>query len=129
MLTRKELEKLEVVDSYSIDNIDELYFVVDRSKHDSGYRRINVYGVKFDNKRNIMWAKKLTDCSDVMHFNIRTNEVERLNDTFDLFSLDSQECNVFRLFGVARRQATIKVEGCFMSDFFITIKHRYNEES
>lgn len=117
-MTRKELEALPKRDwEEETPLLDELYIVVDRKKHISGYRFINVYGIAKENG-NITYAKKLTSCSDVLHFSPKLKSLIPCENLF-LFSIDTLESNVIRLF-VLRKRIKFKV-GVSLSDFDIAI--------
>ena len=92
-MTKAELEKLESIRfDEEVPLLTEIYVVVDRKKHDSGYRMLNIYGC---NQKNT-FAKKLSCCSDVIHFNFDVKTIDYLK--LLPFSMDSLECNVIRYF-------------------------------
>ena len=111
-MTRDELEKLESIRfDEEVPLLTEIYVVVDRKKHDSGYRILNIYGCNQDHT----FAKKLSGCSDVIHFNFDVNTINYRVP----FSVDSVECNVIRYF-VHNHILKFKV-GLPLSDFYITV--------
>lgn len=117
-LTQKDLIKFESINIFKDDIplLDEVYVVSNRKKHDSGFRCITVYGVAYDkDMRDIIWKKKLSECSDVIHILIP----EKSNKLFDrAFSVDFKEVNVARYF--VRYGYKFEITGVF-SDFEIRI--------
>ena len=110
-MTRKELEKLELVSiNEEIPPLTSIYIIVSRKKHYSGFKMYEVYGVR-NVKGDIVWAKKLTNSCDVIHF----REKYEYGSMIKGFDIDSLECNVIHLFG-----AYFKVDGIGFSDFYIT---------
>lgn len=119
-MTRDELEKLESIKfDEKVPLLTNIYVVVDRKKHDSGYRILNIYGCNEDNT----FAKKLSGCSDVIHFNfdVKTTDCLKLL----AFSVDSLECNVIRYF-VHHPRLKFKV-GLPISDYYITVVEELKE--
>ena len=111
MMTRKELEQLELVSiNEVIPLLTSIYIIVSKKKHDSGFKKYEVYGVR-NVKGDIEWAKKLTQNCDVIHF----REKNDFRNMIKGFEIDSLECNVIHLFGT-----TFKVDGMGFSDFYIT---------
>lgn len=120
-MKRKELEQLEnrafVGDT---PLLDEIYVVIDRKKHYSGYKLLNIYGIARDDNdyHNILYKKQLSACSDAIHFKFDIKTLNRLNYGM-IFSMDSTECNVTRYF-IHDHKYRFKV-GLSLSDFDITI--------
>ena len=113
-MTRDELEKLESIRfGDEVPLLTEIYVVVDEKNHESGYRILNIYGCNQDNT----FAKKISGCSDVIHFNFEVKNIDYLK--LLPFSVDSLECNVIRYF-VHNPRLKFKV-GLPLSDFYITV--------
>lgn len=100
-MTRKELLNLEVVDfREEIPLLHELYFIPTMRKHDSGYRQIEVIGIRYKvhDKRycygpEIEFARKVATFSDVIHWNM----MRKTNN--QCWSIDvPSDCNCMRLF-------------------------------
>ena len=122
-MTRKELEQLEHRKwEENVPLLDELYLIVDRKKHDSGYRLLKVYGIAFsDDYSQKVYCKELTNSSDVIDFRYEIKDLEKLNKNwgFPPFSIDCLECNVIRYFA---RQGEYKFRvGKELSSFEITL--------
>lgn len=117
-LTQKDLIKFEPINIFKDDIplLDEVYVVSNRKKHGSGFRYITVYGVAYDkDMRDIIWKKKLSECSDVINIILP----EKSNNIFEMaFSVDFKEVNVARYF--ARHGYKFEIIGVF-SDFEIRI--------
>ena len=112
-MKKSELEKLEQITyGEEIPLLDELYVVVSRRKHDSGYKTYKVYGVAHGDKRKITYAKCLSEISDVINI-IPTFVNECGSYYLPLLSIDSIETNMFRIFV---RHSKIKVKET-LSDF------------
>lgn len=114
-MTVKELEQLEFENVFTNDIplLDELYIIISNEKHDSGYLMYKIYGVAYGKNREIIYAKCLSDCSDVINITptfLRGNSEYRL----PLLSIDSNEPNLFRFF--IRNKDKIKVKFT-LSDF------------
>ena len=116
-MKKKDLERLELI-AYNEDIplLDELYVVVSNKRHESGYKTYKVYGVAHGDKREITYAKCLSEISDVIHI-IPTFVNECGSYYLPLLSIDSIETNMFRIFV---RNSKIKVKANF-SDFEIEI--------
>ena len=112
-MTKDELNKLEkIAFTEEIPLLDELYVVVSKKKHDSGYKMYKIYGVAYDNNNEITYAKCLSEISDVIH--IIPTFVNGCGSYYlPLLSIDSIETNMFRIFV---RNSKIKVKDNF-SDF------------
>ena len=114
-MKKNDLERLELI-AYNeeIPLLDELYVVVSNKKHDSGYKMYKIYGIVYDdeNRREITYAKCLSEYSDVIHI-VPTFLNEWCNYYAPLLSIDSIETNLFRIFV---RNAKIKVK-YNLSDF------------
>lgn len=112
-MKRCELKNLE---KYTYDEeiplLDELYVVVSNKKHESGYKTYKVYGVAHGDKREITYAKCLSEISDVINI-IPTFVNECGSYNMPLLSIDSLETNMFRIFV---RKSKIKVNYT-LSDF------------
>ena len=125
-MTKSELKKLEFENVFTNDIplLDELYVVISNEVHDSGYLMYKIYGVVYDQNREVTYAKCLSECSDVIHITptfVRGDSKYRL----PLLSIDSKEPNLFRIF--IRSKDKIKVK-FFLSDFeFEIIKVKENE--
>lgn len=95
-MNRQQLEALPERDGYEeTPLLDEIYIIIDRKKHDSGFRRLNIYGTRFKlgaKYTEYEYAKKLSAYSDVVNF-----KVENIDDKGSL-SIDALEGNVFRFF-------------------------------
>lgn len=114
-MTRDELEKLESIRfNEEVPLLTEIFVVVDRKKHDSGYRILNIYG----RNQNHTFAKKLSGCSDVINFNFDIKTIDYLK--LISFSIDSLECNVIRYF-IHNHRLKFKVVGLPLSDYYITV--------
>ncbi len=112
-MTRDELEKLESIKfNEDIPLLNEIYVVVDKKEHESGYRILNIYGRNQDNT----FAKKLS-CSDVIHFDFDVKTIDYLKIT--PFSVDSLECNVIRYF-IRNPKFKFRV-GLPLSCYYITV--------
>ena len=114
-MTVQELEKLEFENVFTNDIplLDELYVVISNEIHDSGYLMYKIYGVAYGTNREVIYAKCLSDCSDVINITptfLRGNSEYRLS----LLSIDSIEPNLFRIF--IRSKDKIKVKFT-LSDF------------
>lgn len=113
-MTKDELEKLESIRfDEKVPLLTDIYVVVDRKKHDSGYRILNIYGCNQDNT----FAKKLSGCSDVINFNFDIKTIDYLK--LIPFSVDSLECNVIRYF-IRNSKFKFRVEPP-LSDYYITV--------
>lgn len=113
-MIRDELEELESVRfNEDIPLLTEIYVVIDRKKHDSGYQILNIYGCNQDKT----FAKKLSGCSDVIHFNFDVKTIDCLE--LIPFSMDSLECNVIRYF-IHNPKLKFRV-GLPLSDYYITV--------
>ena len=112
-MKKSELEKLEKITfDEEIPLLDELYVVITNRKHESGYKTYKVYGVAHGEKREITYAKCLSEISDVIH--IIPTFVNGCGSYYlPLLSIDSLETNMFRIFV---RHSKIKVKATF-SDF------------
>ena len=112
-MKRCELKKLEKITfDEEIPLLDELYVVITNKKHESGYKTYKVYGVAHGEKREITYAKCLSEISDVIH--IIPTFVNGCGSYYlPLLSIDSIETNMFRIFV---RNSKIKVKDNF-SDF------------
>ena len=116
-MKKNELKKLEKITfDEEIPLLDELYVIVSIKKHDSGYKTYKVYGIAHGDKREITYAKCLSEYSDVIHI-IPTFVRECGSDYLPLLSIDSIETNMFRIFV---RHSKIKVKET-LSDFEIEI--------
>ena len=106
-MTKDELNKLEKITfTEEIPLLDELYIVVSKKKHDSGYKMYKIYGVAYDNNNEITYAKCLSEWADVIHI-IPTCLNECGDYHSPVLSMDSMETNLFRIFV---RNAKIKVK-------------------
>ena len=122
-MTRKELEQLEHRQwSENTPLLDEIHLIVDRKKHDSGFRLLNVYGIAYNEDHSQkVYCKRLTNSSDVIDFKYEIKDLEALNKNwgFPPFSIDCLECNVIRYFA---RQGKYKFRvGKELSSFEITL--------
>ena len=123
-LTQKDLIELEPINIFKDDIplLDEVYVVSNRKKHGSGFRYITVYGVAYDkDTRDIIWKKKLSECSDVIHIFLP----EKSNNLKMAFSVDFKEVNVARYF--VRYGYKFEITGVF-SDFEIRIVEDENSK-
>lgn len=114
-MTIKELEKLEFENVFANDIplLDELYVVISNEIHDSGYLMYKIYGIAYGKNREVVYAKCLSDCSDVI--NITPTFLRGTNEyKLPLLSIDSNEPNLFRFF--IRNKDKIKVKFT-LSDF------------
>ena len=114
-MTIEELEQIELETAFANDIplLDELYVVISNEVHDSGYLMYKIYGVAYGKNKGIIYAKLLTEISDVIHITpkfMRGDSKYRL----PLVSIDSEEPNSFRIF--TRGKAKIKIKDTF-SDF------------
>ena len=106
-MTKDELNKLEkIAFTEEIPLLDELYVVVSKKKHDSGYKMYKIYGVAYDNNNEITYAKCLSEWADVIHI-IPTCLNEWNSQYLPLLSIDSIETDSIRIFV---RLAKIKVK-------------------
>lgn len=114
-MNKSELEKLEFENVFTNDIplLDELYVVISNEVHSSGYLMYKIYGVVYGQNREIIYAKCLSDCSDVINI---TPTFLRSYKGFNpiLLSIDSIEPNLFRIF--IRTKDKIKVKFT-LSDF------------
>ena len=104
-MTRKELLSLPVANKYEeeIPLLDELYFIPTMRKHDSGYRCIEVIGVRYERDYSLKsyskltgkneYAKKIATYSDVIHWNL----MHKYNQKAWNIDVPS-DCNCMRLF-------------------------------
>lgn len=93
-MTRKELFKLpEAPFLEEIPLLHELYFIPTMKKHESGYRKIIVIGIRYDKDGKREWAKRITSISDV----IAWNTMRKSNCSNWRIDVPS-DCNCFRLF-------------------------------
>ncbi len=116
-MKKSELKKLEnITFDEDIPLLDELYVVITNKRHESGYKTYKVYGVAHGDKREITYAKCLSEISDVIHI-IPTFVNECGSYYLPLLSIDSIETNMFRIFV---RHSKIKVKANF-SDFELEI--------
>ena len=116
-MKKSELKKLEKITfDEEIPLLDELYVIVSIKKHDSGYKMYKIYGIAHGDKREITYAKCLSEFSDVISI-VPTFVRECGSDYLPLFSIDSMETNMFRIFV---RNSKIKVKET-LSDFEIEI--------
>ena len=125
-MTKEELEKLEFENVFTDDIplLDELYVVISNEVHDSGYKMYKIYGVAYGKNREIIYAKCLNDCSDVIHITptfIRGNSKYK----FPLVSIDSNELNLFRIF--TRGKTKIKIKDTFSDFEFEIVEVEENE--
>lgn len=110
-MTRKELEQLPMEEWGVMPLVDSIYVIADRSKHDSGYKHLNIYGISYDEQGKIVYAKKLSNCSDVIDIKVVDNT------NYDDLHIDYLECNVMHIF---TRRTKIKCD-LPLSSFRITI--------
>lgn len=116
-MKKSELKKLEnITYDEEIPLLDELYVVVSREKHDSGYKMYKIYGIAHGEKREITYAKCLSEISDVINI-IPTFVNVFASYNMPVLSIDSMETNMFRIFV---RNSKIKVKNNF-SDFSFEI--------
>lgn len=116
-MKKSELKNLEnITYDEEIPLLDELYVVVSNRKHDSGYKMYKVYGVAHGEKREITYAKCLSEISDVINI-IPTFVNECGSYYLPSLSIDSMETNMFRIFV---RKSKIKVKAT-LSDFVFEI--------
>ena len=126
-MNKEELEKLkfENVFTNDIPLLDELYIVISNEKHDSGYLMYKIYGVAYGKNREIIYAKCLSDCSDVI--NITPTFIRGYNEyRLPLLSIDSIELNLFRIF-TRNKDNGIKVESTFSDFEFEIVEVKENE--
>lgn len=93
-MTRKELLNFpEAPFMEEIPLLHELYIIPTMKKHDSGYRKIIIVGIRYDKNGKKQWAKRITSISDVISWNtIRKSNCS--NWRIDVPS----DCNCLRLF-------------------------------
>ena len=116
-MKKSELKKLEKITfDEEIPLLDELYVIVSIKKHDSGYKTYKVYGIAHGDKREITYAKCLSEYSDVISI-VPTFVRECGSYYLPLLGIDSIETNMFRIFV---RKSKIKVKAT-LSDFEIEI--------
>lgn len=122
-MTRKELEQLEHRQwSENTPLLDEIYLIVDRKKHESGFRLLNIYGIAYsDDYSQKVYCKRLTNSSDIIHIKYEIKDLAKLNNDwgFPPFSIDCLECNVIRYFA-KHNKYKFRV-GLELSDFDITL--------
>lgn len=112
-MKKSELKNLEnITYDEEIPLLDELYVVITNKKHESGYKTYKVYGVAHGEKREITYAKCLSEISDVINI-IPTFLNECGSYYLPLLGIDSIETNMFRIFV---RKSKIKVKYT-LSDF------------
>ena len=114
-MKKNELEKLEFENVFTNDIplLDELYILISNEVHDSGYLMYKIYGVVYGQNREIIYAKCLSDCSDVI--NITPTFIRGYDGLhLSVLSIDSIEPNLFRVF--IRNKDKIKVKFT-LSDF------------
>lgn len=103
-MTRKELLNLPVADfKDEIPLLDELFFIPTMRKHDSGYRCIEVIGIRYERDLNLKsylkrtgnyeYAKKIATYSDVINW----NGMHKYNNQSWAIDVPS-DCNCMRLF-------------------------------
>ena len=112
-MKKSKLKKLENI-SYDeeIPLLDELYVIVTNRKHESGYKTYKIYGIAHGDKKEITYAKCLSEISDVINI-IPTFVNECSSYYLPLLSIDSMETNMFRIFV---RHSKFKVKAT-LSDF------------
>ena len=112
-MRKEELLKLESIDwRKEIPLLNEIYVISTARKHESGYKKLAIYGVKWKkNSREIEWAKKLCDFSDVVHFQLSKNVVDEYGYPINV---DYEEVNVARYFTL-NRDICFEITHC-MSD-------------
>ena len=128
-MKKEELEKLESVGyEEKIPLLDTLYVVSSAKKHESGYKFIEVYGITYGKNNEIVFAKKLTDCADVIHVSVdlTTFDPEYLEKTkfFDgtfLYIVDFMEKGVAHYFFLGFTKTKFRVDGCGFSNFRVNI--------
>lgn len=112
-MKKSELKNLEnITYDEEIPLLDELYVVVSNIRHESGYKMYKVYGVAHGEKREITYAKCLSEISDVINI-IPTFLNVCGSYNMPVLSIDSMETNMFRIFV---RNSKIKVKAT-LSDF------------
>ena len=99
-MTRKELLNLPTANFRDdIPLLDELYFIPTMRKHDSGYRCIEIIGIRHERDSDSRltgkyeYAKKIATYSDVIHW----NRMKKLNSSAWNIDVPS-DCNCMRLF-------------------------------
>ena len=114
MLTIEELEELELENKNTlikdIPLLDELYVFISNEVHDSGFLMYKIYGVVYGKDKEIIYTKRLTQSSDVIHITptfLRCDSEYRLPE----ISIDSAESNSFRIF--TRCGVKIKINRTF----------------
>ena len=126
-MKREELEKLPMVDfGEKIPDLDGLYVISSRKKHESGFKYISVYGYKYNDDDELVFAKKLTDTADVLHIGIglKTFDLKTLELFCDyLYKIDYKETGVAHYFA-GFSPVKFKVSGSGFSDFHIEIVYR-----
>ena len=112
-MKKSELKKLEKITyDEEIPLLDELYVIVSNRKHDSGYKMYKIYGIAHGDKKEITYAKCLSEISDVI--NIIPTFVNVCGSyNMPVLSIDSIETNMFHIFV---RHSKIKVKAT-LSDF------------
>ena len=97
-----EFEKIEdLKPNEEVPVLDSIVVVGQEEKHDSGFRFLNIYGIK-GSLENPKWCKRLSNCADVIHFTYDKNSAKRYCDIdFDIpvINVDCLAPNVFRYFG------------------------------
>ena len=128
-LKAEELQKFEPYNwKEEIPLLDELYVVPCNKRHDSGYRFIKIYGVKYNKNREIEYAKLLADFSDVLHVNVALStfpekyiELFKEKIAMRLYRVDFLEKNVARYFANSFTQ--FRVKGT-LSDFDFEVVYK-----
>lgn len=116
-MKKSELKNLEnITYGEEIPLLDELYVVVSNRKHDSGYKMYKIYGIAHGDKKEITYAKCLSEISDVINI-IPTFLNVCASYNMPLLLIDSIETNMFRIFV---RKSKIKVKYT-LSDFVFEI--------
>lgn len=106
-MTKKELRTLEkekYLDEKNIPILDEIYVIIEKRKHDSGYQMYSIFGTRYNREtKERDYAKCLIDYCDVI--NIAPTFVKNLYDDcyYNLISIDSNEMGVFRFFSTSSK--------------------------
>lgn len=121
-MKKSELKNLEnITYDEEIPLLDELYVVVSNRKHESGYKMYKIYGIAYGYNRKIIYAKYLSEISDVIHI-VPTSINVCASYNMPLLSIDSIETNMFRIFV---HKSKIKVKFT-LSDFEFEIVKKGN---
>ncbi len=116
MLDFEKIEDLKPGEEVPV--LDSIVVVGQEEKHDSGFRFLNIYGIK-GNLSDPVWCKRLSDCADVIHFTLNKKSVKKycdIDSDSPVINVDCLAPNVFRYFG-----GNLRVD-VGISDFWVKVE-------